>query len=235
MNPRIYTYRIKFLDTPYFYWGVHKEKVFGEEYLGSPVTHRWAWDFYYPEKEILEIFPYTDEGWHQAVLLEQSLIRPDLNNPWCLNEHCGGQVSLKVRRENGKKVTAMLIQEKRGIYNDDPIYLSERNTKNAAKRTKEGLARGGKAALKKLIEKNPNHQAEAGAKGAKKGGERAKELGVGICGIPTEERKERGRQVAAQRWRCLVTGHICSAGPLTRWQRARNIDTSLRERLYPAG
>lgn len=49
------------------------------------------------------------------------------------------------------------------------------------------------------------------------------------------EKDERGRSLLAmrvnsQRWECLVTGKITSAGPLTRWQKARGIDTSLRIR-----
>lgn len=231
MKPRIYTYRIKFQGTPYFYWGVHKEKKFGEGYLGSPVTNRWAWDFYCPEKEILEVFPYSDEGWTEACLVEQRLIRPYLNDPNCLNERCGKAVSLKVARENGRKSQVKFREEKIGFYTKDKEYLSKRNTLNGLKRTKEGLARGGSAALKKHIEKNPNHQSEAGKKGGAIGGARAKELGVGICGIPTEERRQRGREVAAQRWKCLVTGHVSSASSLTLWQRKRGIDTSLRERI----
>jgi hypothetical protein len=32
-------------------------------------------------------------------------------------------------------------------------------------------------------------------------------------------------------YKCLKTGHVSTAGPLTLWQRARDIDTSLRERI----
>lgn len=197
MKPRIYTYRVKFQDTPFYYWGVHKERVFGEEYLGSPVTNRWAWDFYYPELEILEVFPCSEEGWLTAGKIERRLIKPCLDDPYCLNENCGGLISFDA----------------------------------LARRSKEGLARGGSAALKKAIERNPNHQSEAGRKGGIKGGARSKELKVGICGISTEERRMRGKEVAAQRWECLVTGHVSSAASLTRWQNKRDIDTSLRRKL----
>lgn len=49
------------------------------------------------------------------------------------------------------------------------------------------------------------------------------------------EKDEQGRSLLAmrvnsQKWECLVTGKITSAGPLTRWQKARGIDTSLRIR-----
>jgi len=44
----------------------------------------------------------------------------------------------------------------------------------------------------------------------------------------------RGRPNAvtnSQKWKCLVTGMVSTAGPLSRFQRARGIDTSLRVKL----
>ena len=52
-SPRIYTYKITFEEVPYYYYGVHKEKRFNEEYWGSPHTNKWAWEFYTPKKQIL--------------------------------------------------------------------------------------------------------------------------------------------------------------------------------------
>ena len=40
-----------------------------------------------------------------------------------------------------------------------------------------------------------------------------------------------GKKTSAQKWQCLVTGHICNAGPLSRYQKKRGIDTSLRIQL----
>jgi hypothetical protein len=134
MQPRIYTYKIRFEEIPHWYWGIHKERVHGETYLGSPCTHKWMWEFYTPKIQILEFFAYTESGWRDANAIERRLIYPDLNNPLCLNESCGGVMSWEVSSKNGSN------------------------------------------SLKKLIEKNPNHQTEAG----KKGNQRAKELGVGI-------------------------------------------------------
>jgi hypothetical protein len=50
MQSRIYTYKITFEEVPYYYWGSHKEKRYNEYYMGSPVTHKWCWDFYTPKK-----------------------------------------------------------------------------------------------------------------------------------------------------------------------------------------
>jgi hypothetical protein len=115
-QPRIYTYKVTFEEVPHWYWGVHKEKKFGELYLGSPTTNRWFWKFYAPKIQILEFFPFTDGGWTEARLVEQRLIRPDLNNSLCLNERCGGTVSMEVARKSGEKA----VREKTGIH--DPVY-----------------------------------------------------------------------------------------------------------------
>ena len=102
MQPRIYTYKVTFEEIPDWYWGSHKETKYGEPYLGSPKTHAWKWEFYTPHLQICEVFPYTDEGWAQARRVEDSCIRPDLNNPLCLNEHVGGLMSLGICRKAGK-------------------------------------------------------------------------------------------------------------------------------------
>jgi len=104
MQPRIYTYKVTFEETPDWYWGAHKEEKYGEPYLGSPKTHAWKWGFYTPHLQICEIFPYTDEGWTQAREVEDSCIKPDLNNPLCLNEHYGGLMSLEACRRRAKKL-----------------------------------------------------------------------------------------------------------------------------------
>jgi len=80
-----------------------REEVRGV-YLGSPVTHKWLWEFYTPKIQILEFFPYSGEGWKEARKVEDRLIIPDLNNPWCLNEHYGGIMSLDVCSAGGRKV-----------------------------------------------------------------------------------------------------------------------------------
>jgi hypothetical protein len=97
MNPRIYIYKITFEEIPDWYWGVHKETVFGELYLGSPITHKWKWEFYTPKIQILQFFPNTKEGWKDAQLIEKRLIRPDLRKTLCLNQNCGGVINNKGR------------------------------------------------------------------------------------------------------------------------------------------
>jgi hypothetical protein len=112
MQPRIYVYKTTFEEIPDWYWGVHKEEKYGEPYLGSPKTHAWKWNFYTPHLQICEIFPYTDEGWTQARRVEDSCIKPDLNNPLCLNEHYGGLMSLEACRRGAKKLMEIIHAEK---------------------------------------------------------------------------------------------------------------------------
>jgi hypothetical protein len=109
MEPRIYTYKITFEEIPHWYWGVHKERKFGEEYLGSPVTHRWMWKFYTPKIQILEFFPYTSKGWKEAGKIEDRLISSDFNNPLNLNEHWGSVISLEQCRKGSQKAKEMQV------------------------------------------------------------------------------------------------------------------------------
>lgn len=99
MEPRIYTYKITFPNQGWWYWGVHKEDKHGEEYNGSSVTHSEKWENFEFEKQILEFF----DDWDEATAVEKRLIRPDLNNPLCLNENEGGHLSLHSLSKGGKK------------------------------------------------------------------------------------------------------------------------------------
>ena len=71
MSLRIYTYKITFEEVPHYYYGVRKEKRVNENYLGTPITHKWMWNFYTPKKQILEVFEYNDEGWKKAQEVEK--------------------------------------------------------------------------------------------------------------------------------------------------------------------
>lgn len=101
MKPRIYLYKITFSGRPEYYFGVHKEKKFEEEYWGSPVSHKDYWDLYEPVKEIIEYFEYSEEGWCKALDKEKLVIQDNWGNPLCLNDNCGGQISLRARSKGG--------------------------------------------------------------------------------------------------------------------------------------
>jgi hypothetical protein len=53
----------------------------------------------------------------------------------------------------------------------------------------------------------------------------------GLEKLTKEQRSESAKKAASQKWMCLETSHISNAGGLTSYQRARGIDTSLRERI----
>ena len=66
-------------------------------------------------------------------------------------------------------------------------------------------------------------------------GKKVKELGVGIFAMTTDELIEAGKKgnkiTNSQRWECLETGFITNPGNLTKYQKARDIDTSKRIRV----
>lgn len=259
MQPRIYTYKITFEEVPYYYYGVHKEKRFNEEYWGSPYTNKWCWDFYTPNKQILEIFDYTDEGWLEANLIEDSLIRPFYNtDKWCLNRNCGGKISLQVLRETGRKVGKIngrrIADLKIGIHSQ----TKEQRVENARKIPKESCIQGGKRAVELKVgvhSLSKEQLSENGKKGGRKGGkiggkkvgpiigQRCKDGGIGICGLTKEQRIENGKKYGSkagkvgsaktnsQKWQCTETGHITNSGALSTYQKARGIDISKRIRL----
>ena len=220
-SPRIYTYKITFEEVPYYYYGVHKEKYLNEYYMGYPITHKRMWDFYTPKKQILQLFDYTDEGWIEAQEVEKRLIKPFYNTDnWCLNEHCGGYISLDILRKVGKQNKEL----KRGYFSLSPQKqkINQRiNGRKAVLRNKE----------KGNLFWNIEWQREQGLKG----GNKIKELGVGLFGITAEEKTKNaklgGKTTSSQKWECLETGFITNAGCLSRYQKARGIDTSKRKRI----
>lgn len=120
MKPRIYLYKITFEEIPHFYWGVHKEKRRGEEYRGSPVTHSWMWEFYTPKVAILQFF----DSWGHAQQIEERVIKKFLADPLCLNEHCGGKISLRQRRKGGLTSLNRNREQKTGLHGMSKEELS---------------------------------------------------------------------------------------------------------------
>lgn len=298
-SPRIYIYKITFEDVLYYYYGVHKEKKFGEYYMGSPVTHKWVWDFYTPKKQILEIFPYTDDGWMKASEVEQRLIKPFYNtDKWCLNESCGKIFSLDILRKNhelkigmfkltteerkelGKRngqkayelgigahglTTEQRIENGRRNYENGLAFRSltteqrrEVGRKNGKKNYENGVGAHGLTLEQKRKNGKRNYEFGIGAHGLtteqrvengknvyeqglgihsltkeqrQEFGRRNYENGIGIHGLTPEQRSENSKRIQSQRFMCLETGFISSPTGLTRFQRARGIDTSKRKRI----
>ena len=208
-SPRIYVYKITFLEVPHYYYGAHLEKVFNEYYMGSPETHKNFWKLYTPQKELIKEFPYTDEGWLEALDFEDSLIEPVYNiDPLCLNEHCGGKVSLDVCRKTGRRNYELGL----GIH----AQTKKERIENGKRGYENGLA---------------NFSKEERIENGKKSGQRCYELGVGIHALTKEERIENGKKTSSQVWECTVTGYRSTPAGLSSYQKARGIDTKNRRRI----
>jgi hypothetical protein len=218
-SPRIYLYKITFEEVPYYYYGVHKETLFGEEYWGSPKTNKWCWKLYNPKKQILEIFSFADEGWLEANKVEQRLIKPVFNtDKWCLNESCAGTLSIEQTRKAGRKGGKKIAELKLGIHSLTKEETIENAKKGGAKVKELGIGICG-------LTKEQRQEA------ARQSLLMRRKLKIGIHGLTSEQLSETGKKVAAQRWECLETGFITNAGNLTKYQRARGIDTSKRIRI----
>jgi hypothetical protein len=258
MQPRIYTYKITFEEIPHWYWGVHKEKRYNDGYMGSPITHKWMWEFYTPRVQILEVFPFTDEGWDQAVEIERRLILPDLNNPLCLNERCGPKSSRVSCSKGGITGSAKTMREKTGIHN--PAFRESEEFKqmlldNAPKggqRSRE--LKAGFHSLSK--EERVENARKGGTVGGRTAGPRNRDLKRGFFGQSEDEQRpnkiaggkitgglnkklKRGifdpeylaNHPQKQKMMCTLTGFISSPTGLTKYQRRNGIDTSNRVRV----
>jgi hypothetical protein len=260
-SPRIYVYKITFYEVLHYYYGVHKEKFFDEYYMGSPKTHKDFWELYTPKKEYIEFFEYSDEGYTEARIFEDSLIAPVLNDEFCLNEHYGGFYSLETSRKVGKMTYERGIgihgrskekrvedarnagqkcfEKKAGIHGLSKEERIEHSIKNGKITRDRGVGVCGQSK-----EKMSENGKKGGPIGGKIGGPRAYELGVGVHGRSKEQMTEDGKKGAAkgakkgaeaqhkQRWQCTITGYVSTPCGLSGYQKAQGIDTSNRVRFY---
>ena len=227
MQPRIYVYKITFLEVPHYYYGVHKEKVFNEEYFGSPYTHKNYWEKYTPQKEILELFDFNDNGWIQAQKVEKDYIKPVYNtDPHCLNENCGGLFSLEHQRINGKKGSEKAKEMGVGIFS----LSQEQRIENSRK---SGKINGKKNYENKIgiFSLTKEQKIEI----SRRAGKKTYELKIGVHSLTKEQKIEIGKKGSKntnqQRWMCLETGYITTSGPLSLYQKKRGIDISKRIKL----
>ena len=110
MKPRIYTYKITFEETPFYYYGSKKEKVFNEPYMGSPKTNKWHWKTYTPKKQILEFFDYDEQGYKKCREIENRLIKHSIEDPFCLNAGYSGYYKpTPCSLETKKKISIALM------------------------------------------------------------------------------------------------------------------------------
>lgn len=202
MKLRIYTYKVTFEEIPHWYWGVHKEKKYDDGYLGSPVTHKWMWQFYTPKIQILEVFPFSNEGWAEACSIEKRLITPDLNNPLCLNERCGSIASLETLRKAAKVGGDKITKEGKGIHG----------------RSREQMSRDGSKGKK----------SPGGLKAKEKG---VGIFGLSVE-EKSEVGRAAAKTTNSQIWESTVDGFRSTASAVAKHNRARGWDPQSRVRVY---
>jgi hypothetical protein len=184
MQSRIYTYKITFEEVPYYYYGSHIEKKYNEYYIGSPVTHKWCWELYTPKKQILEFFDTREK----ANSVENRLIKPFLNDPYCLNENCGGIVSIEMCKKGAKT----LVENKLGIHSRTREQIIKDGNKGRETQKVLGVGIYGlsEEMRKKNGEKLGKRNVETGhiQKLGKEYGKLCFENGLGIFGISEDEK-----------------------------------------------
>lgn len=243
-SPRIYTYKITFEEVPYYYYGVKKEKYFNQKYFGSPITNKWCWEIYTPKKQILEIFDYSDEGYTKAFEVEKRLIKPVLNDKWCLNENVGGVMSLssvkKVGETHFKNGTGVfsLSKKERADLSKQIVKRNKENKVGIFAMSREEIIDAAKKGGQKSFETKTGIFSLTEQQ-KKEINQKLKDEKRGIYGISVERRKEIGRIsgkksakiINSQRWECCETGYVSTPAGLSVYQKARGIDTSKRRRI----
>jgi len=137
---------------------------------------------------------------------------------------CG--LTYEQRREIGKRTNQKCKKNGTAFYGMSPEKRSENGKKGAEVNRKNGTG---------LFGFTPEQMYDI----RKKGGQKTYENGIGIHGMDLEERvevckkggKKGGKIVSSQKWQCTVTGHVSNAGGLSRFQKAKGIDTSNRIKI----
>jgi len=199
MQPRIYTYKITFEEVPYYYYGSKKERYYNQKYFGSPITNKWCWELYTPKKQILEVFDYTDEGYEKCKRVEDRLISPFLNDPYCLNERCGGAYSLDIRRKTGKKVGLKHKENGTGVCGISRELRKEIGRKSGIKTKKGGtgifsLTKEQRREISIRNKENKVGMFSLTKEQKRQIGLKTKENKVGLFSLTKEQRKENSRK-----------------------------------------
>ena len=122
-----------------------------------------------------------------------------------------GKISAEVQRENQIGIFSLTKEDRVKNGRKGGLISGNNNKKNKTGfcgRSKEKMSIDGRKAGKTCYEKK-----------------------VGIFAKTKEELSAQAAKVNSQRWKCLVTGFVTNAGTLSRYQKARGIDTSQRVRV----
>jgi hypothetical protein len=146
----------------------------------------------------------------------------------------GGEITIKLLKQHHAVQGVLQSEEYQRpcIWGWEANYLEGEMLELCKKWRAEHQHRAGKGRGAQL---NKEHQSRAGLASAAKMTPEARSRGARkrAARVPANLRKEVNRQNIAnhnkRRARCTVTGFVTTAGPLTRYQRARGIDPANRE------
>lgn len=100
-------------------------------------------------------------------------------------------------------------------------YMAMKDAMNEEKESKRR-----EKATQTTLERDPDHFHKMGRKA--RDSESYETKAARAKAIPKEAQARALSNINSQKWKCLETGFISTPGPLSRYQRARGIDTSLR-------
>lgn len=245
-----YTYKINFVDGYYYYGKIllKKDNPLTDGYYGTPITNKEKWSTTMFWKEIIEEY----DDWIVCSKDEIELIRPVLNDPMCLNENCGGYISLEVLRSNGKRagtIQPLEVKKSNGYKaRDQKLGMFDMSTEKRIEvsrlagldqlERKVGIHTQSIEDRKKMGEYCRDNKIgfhswtrDQRAEHGKKIGKKLYEEGKGIFALTKEQRSEIAKKNNSQRWQCTVTGHISNPCGLSKYQNNRNIDTKNRIKI----
>jgi hypothetical protein len=143
-------------------------------------------------------------------------------------------IPIEIRQENGRKGNALQpIESKRKGGRSCQAKRTREEKKRLAKYMHDITPQEKQKAVEKAkqtnLKNNPNYYKDMAKKA--RDSETYEIKAARAKSIPKES-TDKGRALTnSRKYKCLVTDHVSTAGPLTRYQKARGIDPSLRERV----
>lgn len=224
------------METPKeYYYTYYSYEEWGKGYIGSRGC------YCLPEEDINYFGSFSDKTFRptnkiilkddyntrEEALIDEIILQQYykiVENPHFVNKsyQTSSKFWYKPSKEECKKSNKKRKELGVGIYGLTEEQKKKRTKKSVETRKKLGLG---------IFGLTPEQRHENAKNAAKYGGKRAKELGVGIHALTPEQRSELAKSVCSQKWECLETGFITNPGNLTKYQKARGIDTSKRKRI----
>ena len=187
--------------------------------------------YHYTYKITFEDTPFYYYGLHSTGKLDDGYLGSPKTNRWCWDFYEATSTILEFfeTREEAFTIEHILIK----TFINDPYCL---NAHTNASFSLQASSLGAKAQPREVKQANGRKLAEFNQKnktGAqnlplKRKQELMRQNGAKLTAM---QRKLNAKIQHAQRWRCLVTNYETTPGPLSRYQKARGIDTSLRIRI----